>query len=155
METERIGGFAGVLAAAAMAASATAATHERSQAAAVIAEDEAWARAEQRGDAAFVDGLLLPGYRSVAADGRVHDKATIVEATRRNAGSQAMAMRVAAWNAAHPSKIDVLIGGDTAILTFAPTSAGASARVFSSDVFARVNGRWRPIYSQHSSAEVP
>jgi hypothetical protein len=120
---------------------------------AVIAADKAWGLAEQRGDAAFVDALLLPGYRSVGPDGRVHDKAAILAHTRQNAGSDAAAKRVAAWNANHPSEMTVVISGDTAILTFSPRASAAGPPVLSSDVFARVDGRWRPLYSQHSTAE--
>jgi hypothetical protein len=120
---------------------------------AVIAADNAWGLAEQRGDAAFVDALLFPGYRSVGPDGRVHDKAAILAHTRQNAGSDAAAKRVAAWNAAHPSEMSVVISGDTAILTFSPKAGAAGPPVLSSDVFARVDRRWRPLYSQHSTAE--
>src|ERR1700744_6337764 len=36
---------------------------------AVIADDDAWSKAESSGDVAYIDALLLPGYRSINIDG--------------------------------------------------------------------------------------
>src|SRR5215475_9045474 len=41
--------------------------------AAVIADDVAWGNAEGSGNVAYVDALLLPEYRSISADGSIHD----------------------------------------------------------------------------------
>src|SRR5690242_2152317 len=51
---------------------------------AVIAADEGWSKAEETKDVAYVNNLLLPAYRSVSADGSVHDKAAILEHMQTN-----------------------------------------------------------------------
>jgi hypothetical protein len=119
----------------------------------VIATDEAWAKAEQNGDVAAVEDLLLPGYRSVGSDGKVHDRNAILANTRRNRGSDLAARRVAEWTARHPTVMSVTVNGDTAVLTFAPKPEAEPATVLSCDVFVRIDGRWHAIYSQHSTAE--
>ena len=50
---------------------------------AVKTADDNWEKAEERGDVAYVDDLLLSGYRSVNADGTVHDKEAILANTRK------------------------------------------------------------------------
>jgi Domain of unknown function (DUF4440) len=121
-------------------------------AAAVIAADNGWEKAEERGDVAYVDNLLLPEYRSVSADGSVHDKAAILANTKRNIGSPEHAARVAQWEAAHPMETAAVIQGDTAILTFHLKPAGPDKGIISSDIFVYRDGRWHAIYSQHTDA---
>jgi hypothetical protein len=121
--------------------------------AAVRASDDAWSEAEQRGDVQFVDRLLLPDYRSVGPDGTVHTKADILGNTRRNGGSDQARKRVADWKARHPTNTSVKIEGDTAILTFV-SATNTEKRVSSCDVFVLTNGRWRALYSQHTTAEM-
>lgn len=121
--------------------------------AAVIAADEAWLRAEVGGDAEFLSALLLPGYVSIGADGKVTTKAEIVAKARaRNSDASAkLAAAAADWKALHPTKPEVLISGDTAILKWALVGAKPGL-VSSSDMFVYRRGRWRAIYSQHSTA---
>ena len=119
---------------------------------AVIAADDAWGNAEDAGNSAFVDQLLLPEYRSISADGSVHDKAAILASMKRRAGSSSSAADAAKWKAAHPSRTSVVITGDTAILTFTLDRPGSPASVLSSDIFVYRSGHWRAIYSQHSEA---
>lgn len=120
--------------------------------AAVRAADDAWGAAEVRGDAAFVERLLLPDYRSIGPAGLVTTKETIVEHTRARGASAAMAAEVAAWKATHPTRADVVIVGDTAVLTWVSTRPEAGEPVSSCDVFVYHDGRWRALYSQHSGA---
>lgn len=123
-------------------------------AAAVIAADDAWGDAEIKGDAAFVDGLLLDGYVSVGPDGKVHTKAMIVESARKAAASPdpTRAAKTAEWRAAHPYRNQVAMYGDTAVLSFVSTKPASADAVNSSDIFVYRDGRWHAVYSQHSAA---
>jgi hypothetical protein len=118
--------------------------------AAVIAADNAWGDAEKRGDADFVDKLLLPGYQSISSDGKIATKAMIVEHTRARGASTAYAEKFEAWKAAHPEHPEVTITNNIAVLTWVADQAPAG-RVGSCDIFAYRDGRWRGIYSQHTS----
>ena len=119
---------------------------------AVLAADNGWEKAEETGDSAYVDNLLLDGYRSVNPDGTVHDKATIVANTRKHAGSPGYAAKVQKWTADHPQETSVLLRGDTAVVTFYSKSLGPEKGIMSSDIFTYVDGGWHAIYSQHTSA---
>jgi hypothetical protein len=136
-----------------LAAPPALAAEPRTQAA-VIAADEAWGDAEIAGNAAFVDQLLLPGYVSIGADGKVTSKATIVAGARgRTEEARAkLSDQVAAWMKAHPMRAEVMIADDTAILKWVSAKPGAGGAVSSCDIFVYQDGRWRAIYSQHSSA---
>jgi hypothetical protein len=120
--------------------------------AAVIAADDGWEKAEEKGDVAYVDNLLLPDYRSVSADGSVHDKAAILANTKKNIGSTEHATKVAQWLAAHPMETVALIQGDTAIVTFHLKPSGPGKGIMSSDIFVYRDGQWHAIYSQHTDA---
>jgi hypothetical protein len=117
---------------------------------AVKAADDGWEKAEESGDVAYVDDLLLAGYRSVNADGTVHDKEAIMANTRKHIGSTEYAAKVQKWLADHPQGTDVMLRGDTAVVTFYLKSLGPENGIMSSDVFTYVDGRWHAIYSQHT-----
>jgi hypothetical protein len=117
----------------------------------VMAADNGWEKAEESGDVAYVDNLLLPEYRSVSADGTVHDKAVIVANTKNNLGSAEHAEKVAKWLATHPMGSSVLVQGDTAIVTFYLKPLGPQKGIMSSDIFVYRDGEWHAIYSQHTS----
>ena len=121
--------------------------------AAVVAADEAWTAAEIRGDAAFVDALLLPEYRSIGSDGKIASKAMIVAGTRARGPHSNFGKIVAEYRAGHPTRGDVTINGDTAVLTWVSLVPGKGAPIASCDIFVYRNGRWHAIYSQHSTAE--
>jgi hypothetical protein len=125
---------------------------EPHNAAAVIAADDAWLQAEVRGDGDFLDRLLMDGYRSVGNDGKVTGKGDLVGKARARGNSPDMAARVAKWKADHPTRPDVTIAGDTAILTWISTKPGAGEPVSSCDIFVYADGRWRALYSQHTAA---
>lgn len=120
----------------------------------VIADDDAWGKAELSGDVAYIDALLLPGYRSINVDGSIHDKAAILAGARKHANSPAAAAAVREkWGAAHPSITSVQMVGDTAILTFALNKQDNQKPIMSCDVFVYQGGRWHALYSQHTEAE--
>jgi hypothetical protein len=132
-------------------ASIASAPNEPKTAAAVIAADQAWGDAEKRGDADFVDKLLLPEYRSIGTDGKVTTKTMIVEHTRSRGASAEFAQKVDAWKAAHPEHPEVTIANDMAVLTWVADQSPAG-RIASCDIFVYRDGRWHGIYSQHTSA---
>ena len=119
---------------------------------AVKAADDAWGEAEANGDYAFVERLLLPGYQSIGSGGKATSREKIVAGARERGRSAERIAQIAEWKAAHPTRPEVTIYGDTAVLTWvsaAPEKAGA---VLSSDIFVYRKGHWRAIYSQHSTA---
>jgi Domain of unknown function (DUF4440) len=120
--------------------------------AAVIADDDAWGKAESSGDVAYIDALLLPEYRSIGADGNIHDKAAILTGARRSVNSSTSAAANEKWRAAHPSLTHVQIVGDTAILTFALNKQDTQKPIMSCDVFVYQDGHWHALYSQHTEA---
>jgi hypothetical protein len=130
------------------------ASPEPKTAAAVIAADNGWDTAEETGDTAYIDNLLLPDYRSVNADGSVHDKAAIVASAKKNVSSPEHAAKVAKWKAAHPMGTGVVLQGDTAIVTFYLKPLGPEKGIMSSDIFVYRDGQWHAIYSQHTTAGV-
>ncbi len=119
--------------------------------AAVIATDQAWSVAEEKGDVGFVDNLLLPEYRSVSPDGSVHDKAAILANTKR--ATPERAAMIEKYLKDHPSDMAVVINGDVAVLTFTPKS-NTKKLISSCDIFVFRNSQWHAIYSQHTTAEI-
>ena len=119
-------------------------------AAAVMAVDQHWLEAEENGDAAWLDGMLLPEYRSVGMAGTSATKGAIVAHAAKNRGSQAMKHQVAAWQQAHPVEQQVTMQGDTAILSFVSSAPATKGKLYSSDVFVYTDGRWHALYSQHT-----
>ena len=118
--------------------------------AAVIAVDQHWLEAEVGGDAAWLDAMLMPDYRTVGADGKVGDKAAILRSAAKNHGSDKMRKQVDAWQKAHPTKQSVVLHGDVAILSFSDPKTG---RILSSDTFIYKDGGWHALYSQHAKVE--
>jgi len=117
---------------------------------AVIAADKAWGDAEMQGDAAFVDWLLLPDYRSIGHDGKATDKATIVSGTRDPEKVKAYAAKASAYRAQWPSQPQVTLQGDTAILAWTASDPKMGSAVRSCDIFVYRSGHWHALYSQHS-----
>lgn len=118
---------------------------------AVIAVDQHWLEAEVSGDVAWLDGMLLPEYRSVSADGTAHPKSAILASARKNLHSDDMRRKVEAWQKAHPSKKSVVLRDNVAILSFYDPALGPQKGVKSSDIFLYVDGSWHALYSQHSA----
>ena len=128
------------------------ATSEPHTAAAVIAIDHEWSKAEDTGDAKYLNALLLPEYRSISSDGSTHDKATIIADAIRSARTAEGAAKTEKWLAAHPSVPVVEIHGDVAILTFILQRGLDPKPVMSCDIFLYRGGHWRAVYSQHTEA---
>lgn len=123
-------------------------------ASAVLAVDEGWTDAEIKGDANFVDALLLPEYRSIGAGGKIADKAAIVASSRARGPHSDFGKMVADYKATHPTRGEVKLNGDTAILTWVSLVPGKGEPIASCDIFVYRGGRWRALYSQHSTAEM-
>ena len=119
-------------------------------AAAVIAVDKHWSKAEVDGDTAWLDGMLLPQYRSIGADGKVTTKADILAHAAKNHGSKATRQMIAAWRKAHPSSKKVTLLDRIAILSFVSGAPATRGKLYSSDIFVYVDGRWHALYSQHT-----
>ena len=118
----------------------------------VLAVEDHWLRAEGTGDVAWLAQMLLPVYRSVSPDGRVHDRNAIVEGARKNQGSDRAMREIDAYLKAHPADTRVLLEGDLAIVSFYdPPPAPEHLR--SSDVFVYRDGGWHAVYSQHSATK--
>ena len=122
-------------------------------AAAVIAADNGWEKAEESGDVAYVDNLLLPDYRSVNADGSVHDKAAILANTKQEYWLACATPRRwrSGWRRIRWGPAAVM-QGDTAIVTFHLKPLGPEKGIMSSDIFVYRDGQWHAIYSQHTNA---
>jgi ketosteroid isomerase-like protein len=139
-----------LLAIASMSAPAVEINETARTAAAVIAVDQHWSEAENNGDAAWLEGMLLPDYRSVGVAGTFAPKASIVSHAKKNTRPQAMKQEAAAWRQAHPTETKVTMQGDTAIISFVSTSPATMGKIYSSDVFVYVDGHWHALYSQHT-----
>ncbi|MDQ6931398.1 MAG: nuclear transport factor 2 family protein [Candidatus Eremiobacteraeota bacterium] len=122
-------------------------------AAAVSAVDDHWTRAEVHGDVAWLDGMLLPQYRSIGANGVASPKSKILASAKKNATSDKMARLVAKYMKEHPSGRNITIEGDTAIVNFYAPKIGAQRGVMSCDVFIYKSGRWHALYSQHTTVK--
>lgn len=118
--------------------------------AAVIAVDEHWLRAEEDGDTAWLDAMLLPDFRTIGHDGKVVTKSMLLKSAAKNRGSDKMRKRIDAWLKTHPSKKSVVMHGDVAILSFVNPRTG---HIWSSDTFVYENGHWRALYSQQSASK--
>lgn len=123
---------------------------EAHTAAEVIAVDKGWLAAEEKGDVAYVDALLLPEYRSISPDGGVHSKEAILANTRK--ATPEHAAMIEKYLIDHPSDMAVTINGDTAVLTFT-TLTDAKKLIRSCDIFVYRDGHWHAFYSQHTDAE--
>jgi hypothetical protein len=145
-------GMAGIAASNRSLAADAAGETEKTEAA-VLLVDQHWTDAEVRGDVAYVDQLLLPGYRTVNPDGIVKEKADILESARKNGQSDTMASKVAQYLKDHPMGKSVALEGDTAVVTFYSEALGPQKGLLSCDVFVYLDGRWHALYSQHTTAE--
>jgi len=120
-------------------------------AAAVIAVDHHWEQAEENGNVSWLDGMLMPDYRSVGTAGTFASKAAIVGHAANNHDAQSMKQKAAEWHETHPVEESVTMHGDTAILSFLSASPETKGRIYSSDIFVYVDGHWRALYSQHNA----
>jgi hypothetical protein len=120
---------------------------------AVLAVEDHWLRAEGTGDTAYLESMLLPEYRTVNPGGVVASKSSIIARAERNRGSGKAMQEIEAYMAAHPSGKKIVMQGDVAIVSFFAPELGPEKALKSSDIFLHVDGRWRALYSQHSTSE--
>ena len=143
--------IAATFGASAMARAANAPADEAARTdSAVIAVDDHWLEAEESGDTAWLDAMLMPDYRSISVEGKVLDKPRLLANAQKNRGSDAMRKKVDAWIKTHPTRKSVVMHGDVAILSFSDPETG---RVRSSDIFVYKDGGWHALYSQHAKVE--
>ena len=130
-----------------------AAEHEMTVAAVRAVEDH-WSRAELDGEIGYLDQLLLPEYRSVSPDGSVHPKAAIIAGAKKNAANRAAAQAaVDSFLKAHPWRTDVVLQGNTAVITFVSLVPASHDAIRGADIFVFANGAWHAIYSTHQNAQ--
>jgi hypothetical protein len=124
----------------------------RTEAAVLEASDD-WLAAERRGDVAALDRRLMPDYRDIEANGRVHPRsALIAHATNLKEPSTVPAKQLAAeFRKAHPVVEKVVIVGDTALLSYHSIDPQAAEDVRSLDIFVYDQGRWRALVSTHNT----
>jgi hypothetical protein len=120
--------------------------------AAVSAADEGWLAAELRGDFSALDARLMPNYRDVSAEGRVHAKQDLLAGVAKHLGRVTTSPLQAAadFRAQHPVVVHVVIEDDTAILQFESTKPEEQGIIRSVDVFVYKDARWRGLYSSHN-----
>ena len=147
MRRRRIAGLALVLAGG-VVASAVAVDRSVDEAELREAKTRTWFAIYARGDADALDGFLLDGFEVIGADGSVSPKAAEVAWLRANR-----------WNATGFRYVVTnvrFVGDDVAIVRGeggAPRSNAAgpcAMRYVSSNLFRKVDGRWRPALSHIS-----
>ncbi len=114
------------------------------------AVDDHWLRAEVNGDTDFLSHFLLPGYRSVNANGSAISREHIIAGAAKNKDSDKAKQEVAAWMKANPTETAVALHGDIAVVSFYDPALGPDKGVRSSDVLIYEDGAWHAMYSQHS-----
>lgn len=103
-----------------------------------------WSAAFVTGDRAYLEALLDRSYVAVNAAGVARDKATIVESAQKYA-------------AAHPGATPMAMGPSSTIKVMGTTAIvrHTSSTEVSVDVFHYGDGRWRALYSQHTTVKPP
>jgi hypothetical protein len=88
--------------------------------AAVLAADDDWLAAELRGDLKALDARLMPTYRDVTPEGKIHTKQDLLAGVAKHPDKVTTAPLQAAadYREQHPAIEHVLIEGDTALLQF-------------------------------------
>jgi hypothetical protein len=120
--------------------------------AAVLAADDDWLAAELRGDLKALDARLMPTYRDVTPEGKIHTKQDLLAGVLKHPDKVTTPPLQAAadFRAQHPSVEHVLIEGDTAILQFESPKPEEQGVIWSIDVFVYKDGHWRGLYSAHN-----
>jgi hypothetical protein len=124
--------------------------HEQSEAGVRATEDH-WSLAEVTGQTEWLEGMLMPGYRSVDPDGVAHSKERIVAGAAKNKGDTSGKAKLDAYRKDHPSGTSVVVHGAIAVVSFYDLSLGPDKGVKSSDVFVYEQGAWHAAYSQHGT----
>ena len=124
--------------------------HEQSEVGVRATEDH-WSLAEVTGQTDWLESMLLPGYRSVDANGSAHSKERIVAGAAKNKGSTDGKAKLDAYMKEHPSGTSVVVHGNIAVVSFYDLSLGPDKGVKSSDIFLYEGGAWHAAYSQHGT----
>jgi hypothetical protein len=104
-----------------------------------------------RGNTAWLRSMLLPGYRSIRADGSVWNKEMLLAHAAKNRGHGREQLKAFdAWLKTHPMNESVIIRGDVAVLSFSDPRTG---HVRLSNIFVHEKGRWHALYSQLTRTE--
>jgi len=121
--------------------------------AAVLAASDDWLAAERRGDVASLERRLMPQYQDIEPNGRVHPRsALIAHAANLKDPSTVPAKQLAAeFRKANPVIEEVVMSGDTALISYHSPNPDIRANVRSIDVFAYDTGQWRALVSTHNS----
>lgn len=104
------------------------------------AAEAAWGQAFMAGDADTLEALLLPDYVSVNGKGMARDRMTIEAASKAYAASHPGAKP----GPLPPTSTVAVHGGVGLVRHDGPAQASV-------DVFVYDKGRWRALYSQHTS----
>lgn len=120
---------------------------------AVKAADAAWLDAEINGDAKFLEWFLEDGYESIDSTGAILSKVKLIENRRQQGRSEKFAAAVREWREKHPNHAQVMLYGNTAVLTWVTDDPNSKTPVYSCDIFVYRDRHWHAIYSQHSNAE--
>jgi hypothetical protein len=112
--------------------------------------------AELRGDLKALDARLMPTYRDVTEEGKVHTKQNLLAGAAKHPNKvRTPPLQAAAdYRAQHPFVEHVLIEGDTAIVRFESSKPEAAGIFRGVDVFVYQDGRWRGLYSSHNKVLV-
>jgi hypothetical protein len=121
--------------------------------AAVLAASDDWLAAERRGDVASLERRLMPQYQDIEPNGRVHPRsALIAHAANLKDPSTVPAKQLAAeFRKANPVIEEVVMSGDTALISYHSPNPDIRANVRSIDVFVYDKGAWRALVSTHNS----
>jgi len=121
--------------------------------AAVLAASDDWLAAERRGDVASLERRLMPQYQDIEPNGRVHPRsALIAHAANLKDPSTVPAKQLAAeFRKANPVIEEVVMSGDTALISYHSPNPDIRANVRSIDVFVYDKGQWRALVSTHNS----
>jgi hypothetical protein len=112
--------------------------------------------AELRGDLKTLDARLMPTYRDVTEEGKVHTKQNWLAGAAKhpNKVTTPPLQAAADYRAQHPFVEHVLIEGDTARVQFESSKPEAAGIIRGVDVFVYQDGRWRGLYSSHNKVLV-
>jgi hypothetical protein len=146
-------GLVGAAGGAAAAPAAAPAAEAEATEAGLRAVVQHWDDAELEGDVAYLEQLMLPGYRSVDAKGESHPRAAILEHAKHNAGSAEARKTRDAFMKAHPTELSVTLRGDLAIVAYFNPVRGLDHSIRGSDVFLYDAKRWHAVYSMHNGAQ--
>jgi hypothetical protein len=123
----------------------------------VLAAADDWIAAERMRNVAALGRRLTNRYRDYDADGRSHSKTELLDhaATRKDIWPGTADDVARAFHAKYPSRKEVVIEGDTAIISYHPVDPTRSEYVVAEDTFTYQDGMWRGVMSSHFRLDTP